>query len=194
MAREQRQAAAQEAPDSERGAQRPARRRSRLRRWAIDIALFVGLYLAITTWRERDLLSNGHTAAPDFKLTNLQGQTVSLESLKGKSVLVHFWATWCGVCRQEFGALNAVDRGLDKDQALVTIVADSGQPDQVRRFVAEHHIRFPVLLGTPAVLRAYHVTVFPTTYFIGPDGRVHGHTIGLSTHWGLSARLGCARR
>lgn len=178
--------------ESEQG--RPPRRRRRLRRWAFDIALFAGLYLAITTWRERGLLSGNHTPAPAFTLENLQGQPVSLRALRGKSVLVHFWATWCGVCRQEFGTLDAVAAGLDNNEALVAIVADSRDPDRVRRFVAEHHIHYPVLLGTPSVLRAYHVKVFPTTYFIGPDGSVRGHTIGMSTRWGLSARLGCARR
>ncbi len=188
------QPAPAEATDGDQEGERPRRRRSRLRRWAFDIALFLGLYLAITAWRERGLLSSGTTAAPDFALRDLDGHTVSLQSLRGKSVLVHFWATWCGVCRQEFGALDAVQSGLDDNQALVAVVADSGEPDRVRRFVAEHHIHYPVLLGTPAMLRAYHVTVFPTTYFIGPEGKVRGHTIGLSTRWGMSARLGCARR
>jgi peroxiredoxin len=194
MVSEQRSSVPGEPPVDDNGNDRPRKRRTRLRRWAFDIALFLGLYLAITTWRERSLLSSGATPAPGFSLDNLEGQPVSLRSLKGKSVLVHFWATWCGVCRQEFGTLDAVQRGLDKNQALIAIVADSGKPDQVRRFVAEHHIHYPVLLGTPAVLRAYHVTVFPTTYFIGPDGKVRGHTIGMSTRWGMSARLGCARR
>ena len=183
-----------DAADGESRAEAPRKRHARLRRWAFDILLFVGLYLAITTWRERGLLSSGKVAAPGFRLQNLHGQVVSLESLRGKTVLLHFWATWCGVCRQEFGLLDAVERGLDKDEALVAVVSDSDDPDAVRRFVAEHHIDYPVLLGTPEVLRAYHVTAFPTTYFIGPDGTVRGHTIGMTTRWGMSARLGCARR
>lgn len=194
MASDQDPGASAEPADSGTERDRPHKRRTRLRRWAFDIALFLGLYLAITTWRERGLLSSGTTAAPAFKLRDLDGHTVSLESLRGKSVLVHFWATWCGVCREEFGALDSIQHGLANDEALVAIVSDSGQPDQIRRFVAKHNIHYPVLLGTPSVLRAYHVSVFPTTYFIGPDGKVRGHTIGLSTRWGLSARLGCARR
>lgn len=194
MRLDQRTDAPAEAPRSTDSDERPRRRARRLRRWAFDIALLLGLYLAITTWHERGLLSSRHTVAPAFQLRDLHGHVVSLASLKDKSVLLHFWATWCGVCRQEFDTLDAVDRGLGKDQALIAIVADSDDPERIRRFVAAHHIDYTVLLGTPAVLRAYHVTMFPTTYFIGPDGSVRGHTIGMTTRWGMSARLGCARR
>lgn len=165
--------------------------RSRIR-IAIEIALFVGAYLAITSYQERHLLQK-NSDAPSFALASLDGRDVSLDSLRGKRVLLHFWATWCGVCRQEFGALNAVKRGLGSDEALVTIVADADDADRIRDFVAKEHIEYPVLLGTDGVVRAFRVNAFPTNYFLDKAGRIAGHTIGMSTRVSLTARLALAR-
>ncbi len=172
----------------------PEPRPRRRLRWLIELGLVVVVYLVVTGWRERHLLATGSSAAPAFSLVDLDGHRVSLADLRGRSVMLQFWATWCGVCRREFGAMNAVERGLSPDQRVYAIVADADDPARIRRFVAEHHIEYPVLLGTDAVLRAYRVSVFPTTYIIGPDGRVAGHTTGMSTRWGLETRLGCAKR
>lgn len=181
-----------EATDAPRSSRPPPRPR-RLR-WLVELGLVALVYFAITGWRERHLLTAHATAAPAFSLMDLDGHRVRLADLRGKSVMVEFWATWCGVCREEFGAMNAVQRSLSPDQRFYAIVADADDPARIRRFVAEHHIEYPVLLGTDAVLRAYRVSVFPTTYFIGPDGKVAGHTTGMSTRWGLETRLGCAKR
>jgi peroxiredoxin len=159
------------------------------RRWALEIALLVGLYLALTAFQERHLLRRD-AAAPPFELSGLNGQRVSLDSLRGKRVALHFWATWCGVCRREQGALNAVVKGLGPDEAVVAVVADSDDVEKVRHFVASEHIEYPVLLGTSDVLAAYHVEAFPTTYYVDAQGRVGGHTVGMSTRFGIRARMG----
>lgn len=177
--------------DQERPEQAP-RRPSPARRWVLELVVVAGVYMAISTWQERNLVRL-HEPAPRFTLEALDGHAVSLESLRGKRVLVHFWATWCGVCRREFGSLNAVNRALHDDEALVSIVADSDDPDQVRRFVAEHDIRYPVLLGTDDVLRAFHVDTFPTNYYIDRAGAIAAHTVGMSTRLALGSRLGCAK-
>jgi nifR3 family TIM-barrel protein len=161
-------------------------RRSVVRRWVLEAVVVLSVYAAVSAWQERHLLETAKLA-PDFALPSLGGDEVTLASLRGKRVLVHFWATWCGVCRREFGALNAVQRGLSPDEALISIVADSDDPEEVRRFVAEHHIEYPVLLADARVLRAFRIEGFPTNYFIDAKGRVAGHTIGMATR-GASAR------
>jgi peroxiredoxin len=170
----------------------PARPPSRLRRWALDLALVSGLYLAITGWQERHLLDD-RIEAPGFSLRTLSGESVALPDFRGKRVLLHFWATWCGVCRREFGALNAVHAALDADEVLLSVVADSDDPEAVRRVVADEGIAYPVLLGTNDVVAAYRVKAFPTNYFIDANGRISDQTVGMSSRLGLSRRLGCAR-
>jgi thiol-disulfide isomerase/thioredoxin len=118
---------------------------------------------------------------------------VSLESLRGKRVLVHLWATWCGVCRMELGALEAVHAGLGPDEALVSIVADAEDRTAVAAFVKEHGIRYPVLLGTDEVLRAFRVTAFPTNYYLDGSGAIRGATVGMSTRLSMKVRLALAR-
>ena len=168
---------------------RTPRRFARVRRWALEIALFVGLYLGLTAFQGRNLLAS-NTRPPSFELSTLSGERVSLDSLRGKRTVLHFWATWCGVCAREHGALNAVAKGLDRDEALYAIVADSGDLEKIRRVVAEEHIEYPVLLGTTDVVEAFHVTSFPTTYYVDREGRIGGHTVGMATRFSIRARLG----
>ena len=160
--------------------------------WALTLALGVGVYAAASAWRTRELIAETQTA-PDFALRDLSGQRVQLAELRGKRVLVHFWATWCFVCQREVDALNAVARGLAPDEVLLTVVADSEDAEHVRRYVAEHGIEYRVLLADRAVLRNYRVDVFPTNYFIAASGQVADTTVGLSTRWGLASRLQHAR-
>jgi thiol-disulfide isomerase/thioredoxin len=170
----------------------PKSRFAGARRWAMEIAALVGFYLALTAYQERYLL-HAHTAAPSFELTALDGRKVSLESLRSKRVALQFWATWCGVCRREEGALNAVAKGLEPDEALYAVVADSDDVEKVRDFVAREHIEYPVLLGTGDVLAAYHVQAFPTTYYVDAQGRIGSRTVGMGTRYSMRARLGALR-
>ncbi len=166
--------------------------RRRVRGWARDLAIVAALWFAITAWQRRHHLG-GDDPAPPFALRDLEGRTTSLESLRGKRVLLHFWATWCTVCRQEFGSLEAIHRDLSADEALVSVVADSEDVEALRRFVTEHGITYPVLLATDEVIRDYRVSAFPTNYFVTADGLIDASTTGLSTRWSMGARLSCAR-
>jgi peroxiredoxin len=161
-------------------------------RWVAELGVVVAVYFGGTAYQGRHLVGTG-TEAPAFALTALDGSAVSLDSLRGKRVLLHFWATWCGVCRQEFGALNAVQGGLSADEALITVVADSEDPEAIRRFAKEHDLRYPILLASEDAIRDYRVSAFPTNYFIAPTGQVKAHTVGMATRLSLNARLALAR-
>jgi thiol-disulfide isomerase/thioredoxin len=171
-------------------ASRPRSWRTRARGWLLNGLLLVGVYLAVGAWRERGLPSG---PAPELRGVDLDGRPVSLAALRGNAVLVHFWATWCGVCRQELGALNAVHESLDADQRVLSVLADGDDGERVRRFVAEHGIRYPVVLAGERVLRDWGIRAFPTSCFVRPDGEVMSCVSGMTTRWGLRARLGCAR-
>lgn len=169
------------------------RRRSRVLRWILEGVLLVGAFFAISGWQERHLIDKG-AVAPAFDLPDLTGHRVSLESLRGHRVLLHFWAPWCGVCRREFGTLSALNRHLDPNEKLVSLIADAPATEELRHFVAEHEIDYPVLIANDDVVRAFHVTAFPTNYYLDADGRVRDHTIGMTTRFAAQARLGCAKR
>ncbi len=164
----------------------------RLLRWSLELGALGLCFTLLSAWQTRNLLES--TSAPSFELTSLQGSRVNLESFRGKTVLIHFWATWCGVCRQEFSALNHLHNHLDPNEALLSIVADTEDPAALAAFVRENAIEYPVLLATPEVLAAYQVSAFPTNYYLDSEGTIQDSTVGLSNRFAMSARLGCSKR
>lgn len=174
------------------GAPRAARTRlSRALPWLGQLALFGVLYFAISGWQRADLLETG-SQAPDIEALDASGNRVKLSDYRGKPVLLHFWATWCGVCRQEFGMLNRLQEALGDDAALLTVVADGDNP-RLGQFLREHEIDYPVLVTGSDVTQAYKVRAFPTNYFLDRDGNISSSSVGMSSQWAARARLACAR-
>lgn len=113
--------------------------------------------------------------APSFRLENLSGAAVSLSEFRGKVVLLNFWATWCSHCRDEMPSLARLSRelGEPKHFAVLTVSIDRGGAATVKPFVRENGYQFPVLLDpTGRVSAAYRVTGIPSTFLIGPAGRI----------------------
>lgn len=155
--------------------------------------MFAALFFGISAYQSRKLVGHDGALAPDFVLRDLSGRRVSLASYRHKKVVLHFFATWCGVCKAELPSVRAIDRGLGDDAALLAIAADSDDPDAVRRFAREHDLEYPILLASDEVLRAYHVERFPTNYYLNGDGSVSSSSVGLSTYVGMRLRLFAAR-
>ena len=166
----------------------PVSKFRRLRRYALEALAVVVIFLVASRYQTRNLVPDG-AEAPGLELRALNGDSVSLADFRGKRVLVHFWATWCGVCTQEVGALNATFDALSDDEALVTVVADGDNEAAVRKFVAERGVRYPVLLGNDDAVRAFQVSAFPTNYYVTADGRIDQATVGMSSRFGMQARL-----
>jgi len=159
----------------------------RLAPWAWQLALVVGLVVGVSAYQTRHHL--GRQPAPDFTLRDLAGNSLSLSQYRGKKVLVHFFATWCGVCRAELPSLRGLSQNLGPNEILLAIVEDSEDVEAVRRFAHEHELSYPILLGTRETLRAYRVGSFPTNYYVNGDGNIRASTVGLSTRLGMAFRL-----
>jgi len=117
--------------------------------------------------------------APDFKLQNLEGKTVSLRSLKGKPVLINFWATWCDACLYEMPILEQIYEEWS-EKGLVMLAINAGEsPAKIQSFLKRYNFSIPVLLDTSeAVARRYGVTGLPTTFFIDKSGILQDKVIG----------------
>lgn len=110
--------------------------------------------------------------APDFTLQTLEGDTVTLSDLRGRPVVVNFWATWCPPCRAEIPALDAVYRERAGDVVILGVDVQEN-PATVAAFVDEIGMSYPVPLDPNAeVARLYRVRAFPTTVFVDADGIV----------------------
>ena len=119
--------------------------------------------------------------APDFALKNLKGNTLDLEDLRGKVVLLNFFATWCSPCRQEIPDFVRLYKKF-KDQGLeiVGISLDMEGAAVLTPFVRYFKIPYPILLGTRKVVMDYGgITGVPTTFFIDRDGLIVDYFIGL---------------
>lgn len=109
--------------------------------------------------------------APDFQLQNPEGQPTSLRDLRGKAVLINFWATWCPPCVYEMPYIQQVyDEWLDK--GLVVLAINVGESSsQVGQFMQDYGFSFPVLLDTKQVIaQKYNIRGIPTTFFIDKSG------------------------
>ena len=111
--------------------------------------------------------------APSFTLTPVGGgPPVSLESLRGKPVVINFWATWCVPCFQEHPALQAAARAMGREVQFLGVVYDDEEA-RVRSFLAERGQAYPSLVDDGArTAIAYGVAGVPETYFIDGAGRI----------------------
>ncbi len=164
-----------------------ALRQRRWARWAIDLTVLAVIMAGAGWYQTRGLLASG--TAPEATLHTLSGAPVALSSLRGAPTALVFWAPWCPVCKAESGNVSRVARWTGGRARVVSVAAAFGDPSEVRGYVAEQGVDYPVLLGDDAVLRTFHVDVFPTTYFLDAQGRVKGSVVGYSTTLGLLARL-----
>lgn len=109
---------------------------------------------------------------PAIEALDLQGRPWRLAELRGRPVLLNFWASWCEPCRAEMPTLQALAELYGPEQLAVVALNFKEAPATVARFVQRTGLRLPVLLDREgAVARACAVKVFPTTLLIGADGR-----------------------
>jgi thiol-disulfide isomerase/thioredoxin len=119
--------------------------------------------------------------APSFRGVSLDGKTYSLDALKGKPVLLDFWASWCGPCLR---SMPVVERLHNDYQArgLVVLAVDVGETREVvEKFLKTKSVPYPVIMGDEAgIPTAYGVSVYPTFVMIGQDGKVAATQFGFS--------------
>ena len=111
--------------------------------------------------------------APDFELRTLEGESVTLSDLRGKAIILNFWATWCPPCRSEMPAMQQVYTDYEPDGFVVLAVNNTQQDrrEDVENFILEQGLTFPVLLdNTGGVSTRYQVHSMPTSFFIDPEG------------------------
>ena len=122
--------------------------------------------------------------APDFTLHSLEGERYTLSELRGKVVMLNFWATWCAPCRKEIPDLSRIYTAYkDKGLIILGISWDDLSQDKIRRFTKNYKVTYPVLHGTQSELieigMAYQWEGYlPTTYLIDREGFIREVNVG----------------
>ena len=124
--------------------------------------------------------------APPLAGAALDGRPMSLQAHAGAPVLVHFWATWCPICRFEDGSID----NLADDYQVITVASTSGNAQEIAEYLEEQGVDFPVLLDESGDLaRLWDVVGVPATFIVDSQGRIDYATRGYSSELGLRVRL-----
>ena len=162
--------------------------RRRVLRYAVELVVVLAIILAVRAWQQQDVVSG---SAPALAGMLLDGKKhFSLTALNGQPVLVHFWATWCPVCRAEQDSIEA----LAKEYPTITVAMQSGGAEVVAAHLNKEALSFPVLNDPDGTIAAqWGVRAVPASFVVDGAGRIRFVEVGYTTGIGLRARLWLAR-
>ena len=161
------------------------------KRLLLVVGLVVFAVLSVwITWRVKQLDSGSEGSptalygkrAPDFDLRDLRGQNVKLSDYRGKqTVIVSFWATWCGPCRMEMPSLQSFyAKNRDKNVMVLAVSLDI-DPEEARKYADAHKLAFPILLDeNQRTAQTYDVEGIPTLFIVDKSGSVRFSLEGLN--------------
>ena len=127
--------------------------------------------------------------ALDFTLTGLDGAQFSLEGLKGKVILLDFWATWCGPCKQVMPTIQKIaDEYKDKDVAVFGVNTWERGEGAAKKYMESKGFTYPCLLAGDELAKSYEVPGIPTLLVIGKDGMIVLAEVGMAPDGGKALR------
>lgn len=121
--------------------------------------------------------------APDFDLPTLDGKNLKLSDLRGKAVLLNFWATYCGPCKIEMPWFVELQKEYGPQGfQIIGVAMDDASTEEIAKFAKQMGVNYPVLIGKDSVADSYGgVSVLPTTFFIDRDGKLFAREFGLQS-------------
>ncbi len=153
----------------------------------IEFSVILLILFIIKTWMQRNMVEG---APPPIQATQLDGRPFSLQSIKGKPVLVQFWASWCGICKLEQDSIESIS----KDHAVITIAMKSGSADEVRQYMTENQLSFPTINDPEGdIADRYGVRAVPASFILNSKGEIAFRETGYTSGWGLRIRLWLAK-
>jgi cytochrome c biogenesis protein CcmG/thiol:disulfide interchange protein DsbE len=113
-------------------------------------------------------------------LTDVQGQPIALETLRNRIVLLNFWATWCGPCREEIPALAALQAHYRNELVIIGLSIDERPADEVRAFAKQLGVNYPVVIASDELQQAFGgISSVPSTFVVNHDGRIVQRHVGM---------------
>ena len=133
--------------------------------------------------RSNEADQNGSVAivgqvAPDFTLPDMNGNIISLYDLRGKSIVLNFWAEWWPTCRAEVPYLEELhQQGKDLNLVVIGLSVDKNQ-DAVQKFVQDNNLNYPIITNSEDIADQYGLSAIPNTFFISGEGIIMHELVG----------------
>ncbi len=160
------------------------------------LALWLGLagsVLASEPVLPRGLLTLDGRPAPELRLADMDGKSTDLAQLRGRWVMVHFWAGWCGPCRKEMPTLSAMLRALPPERLTLLLINSAETDDEVFSFLASVGMELPALMDRDGrVTERWQPRGLPSTFLVDPEGRLRYLALG-GRDWASAPYLGFLR-
>ncbi len=126
------------------------------------------------------------SSLPSMTIPMVNGKQFSSSDYHDKPLIVHFWATWCPTCKLEISNFNTIA----KEYNLITIAVQSGSNEELKKFMQEKGLEFPLINDRNGVLaKKFAITAYPTTFIFDKDGEVAFSEVGYTSTWGLKLRV-----
>ena len=152
-------------------------------RWIAEITLILIVIFAVRLWQQRDVISD---TAPNINAVMLSGQNFNLYQDNRRPILIHFWATWCPVCKLEQSNIE----NIAKDHSVITIAMQSGDNEELSQFMRQEKLSFKVINDEIGKLsRSYNIRGVPVSFVVNKDNKIEFLEVGYTTELGLRLRL-----
>ncbi len=154
------------------------------RKTLMQFVLVIIAIFAIRIWQQQDITQG---SVPSFTAKTLSGEIINSNPLPNEAILVHFWATWCGVCRLENGNIQSIS----KDYKVLNIAMQSGTDQQLKEYAKEHDMQTNNIINdnSGSLARLFGVRATPSSFFVNPEGQIQFIEIGYVTTLGYRLRL-----
>ncbi len=152
-------------------------------RWVLEIFIFIGVYLVVRAWTQRNVIEG---PLPPVAAVTLASEKIDLQQTRNAPYLLHIWASWCGICRFEQDSIESIS----KDYPVISIAMQSGNDNEVRQYMQDNGLTFKVINDEEGELsRMFGVTGVPTSLVIDSKGQIAYSEVGYTSEWGLRFRL-----
>ncbi len=139
---------------------------------------------AIRAWQQQNITQG---MVPSFTSKTLSGEIMDTKPIPNQAMLVHFWATWCGICRLENDNIQA----LNDDYKVLNIALQSGSDVDLKKYANENEMKTNNIINdnSGSLARLFGVKATPSSFFINPEGEIQFVEIGYVTTLGYRLRL-----
>jgi thiol-disulfide isomerase/thioredoxin len=151
--------------------------------WLIYIVILLIVMQGVNWWKTRNTQSGNLS---EFSGELMNGRAFTIAEFSGKPVLFHFWATWCPICDLEKDSIESIAN----DYPVISIASWSEGKAEVKAYMQEHRLTFPVMLDNSGELaQTFGLKGVPASFILSPDGEIKFVETGYSTEVGLRLRL-----